>query len=116
MGLCDWQCLSRGHWARDFAYAVTAALPVEDRRAWEKDLLSSYLDALEAAGGPRVPFDVAWLRYRQQTPGALVMWTPVLRHSPLLPDMQPEDVSIEMIRRMATAIDDLEALDATGDG
>lgn len=26
MGLCDWQCLARGHWSRDFAYAVTAAL------------------------------------------------------------------------------------------
>jgi len=22
-GLCDWQCLSRGHWSRDFAYVVT---------------------------------------------------------------------------------------------
>jgi len=36
MGLCDWQCLSRGHWSRDFAYAVTAALTPADRRMWEK--------------------------------------------------------------------------------
>jgi aminoglycoside phosphotransferase (APT) family kinase protein len=44
MGLCDWQCLSRGHWSRDFAYAVTAALTPADRRMWEKDLLARYLE------------------------------------------------------------------------
>jgi hypothetical protein len=36
MGLCDWQCLSRGHWSRDFAYAVTASLTPANRRSWER--------------------------------------------------------------------------------
>src|SRR5882672_5561175 len=31
MGLCDWQCLSRGHWSRDVAYVVTAALTPDNR-------------------------------------------------------------------------------------
>ena len=46
MGLCDWQCPSRGHWSRDVAYAISAALTVENRRSWERDLLARYLERL----------------------------------------------------------------------
>lgn len=112
MGLCDWQCVSIGCWARDFAYAVAATLTVENRRAWEKDLLIHYLDRVEAESGVRIPFDEAWRLYRQQMPAALLMWTVTLCHSPLMPDMQPREVSMEMIKRMTTAICDLDSLDA----
>jgi aminoglycoside phosphotransferase (APT) family kinase protein len=44
MGLCDWQCISRGHWSRDFAYAVAASLTPDDRRNWERALLASYIE------------------------------------------------------------------------
>ncbi len=112
MGLGDWGCVMKGNWARDFAYAVSGTLSVENRRAWERDLLRLYLDCVHAAGGERLSFDEGLLRYRQQLFQGLLMWTPTLCHSPLLPDMQPERVSIEMIRRTTTAIDDLDALDA----
>jgi hypothetical protein len=112
MGLCDWQCIAKGHWSRDFAYAISAALTVEDRRAWERDLLRLYLDRLHAAGGERISFDEGWLRYRQQLFPALLMWTPTLCHSPLLPAMQPERTARELIKRIATAIGDLESLDS----
>ncbi len=111
MGLCDWGCIVKGHWSRDFAYAVTAALTVDDRRSWERELLALYLDRMHAAGGERLGFDEAWLRYRQQTFQGLVMWTPTLCHSPLLPDMQPEAVAVEMIKRITAAIDDLDSLE-----
>lgn len=114
MGLCDWALVCRGFWARDIAYALTTTLAIPDRRAWEKDLLGRYLQRLHAEGGPQISFDDAWTRYRQQMFGALMMWTPTLCHSPTMPDMQPEEISLEMIRRISTAISDLAALDSQG--
>jgi aminoglycoside phosphotransferase (APT) family kinase protein len=112
MGLCDWQCPSRGHWARDFAYAVSAALEPENRRSWERDLLARYLDRLAAQGGPRIEFARGFDCYRQQVLHAFPMWTITLCHSPLLPSMQTEETTREMIRRIAIAMDDLDALDS----
>ena len=109
-GLCDWQCIAQGHWARDLAYALASMASIEQRRAWERDLVAHYLARLALHGGPRVSFDHAWQRYGGQLPGALLMWTPTLCHPPTMPDMQPEDVSLEMIRRLTTAIDDLGVL------
>lgn len=106
MGLCDWQCVGRGHWGRDLAYALSAGLTVEDRRAWERELVQLYADGLG------VPFDEAWLAYRQQLPHALLMWTPTLCHSDLLPHMQSDETSLAMIERMTAAIDDLDSIAA----
>jgi hypothetical protein len=112
MGLCDWQCIGAGHWARDFAYAMGTILAPEDRRNWQDDLLARYLERLREHGGPKVGFDAAWTRYRQQTFAALLMWTPTLCHPPTMPDMQPEAMSLEMIRRLTAAISDLEAFES----
>lgn len=112
MGLGDWQCCSRGHWGRDLAYTISTALTPEDRRLWESDLVSLYLDCLHAAGGLLVNFDEGWTIYRQQLMSALTWWTVTLTPPPGLPDMQPRDTTLEFIRRIATAIDDLESLDA----
>jgi len=109
-GLCDWQCIAQGHWARDFAYAMSTMVDVPQRRAWERELLARYLAKLRAAGGPSVAADAAWAHYREQLPAALLMWTPTLCHPPTMPDMQPADVSLEMIRRITTAIGDLGVL------
>jgi Phosphotransferase enzyme family len=114
MGLGDWQCVSRGHWARDVCYAIGSALSTEDRRAWEKDLLRLYLEEMEREGGPRVSFDEAWLHYRQQLVTALVWWTMTLTPGDDLPDMQPRDITLEMIRRLAVAADDCGTFDAFG--
>lgn len=112
MGLCDWAIAGRGFWARDFAYAVSTTLAPEDRRLWERDLLRRYLTRLSATGGPAVGFDDAWNRYRQQLFGALLMWTPTLCPVPTRPEMQTEETSLEMIRRITTAISDVGALDS----
>jgi aminoglycoside phosphotransferase (APT) family kinase protein len=110
MGLCDWQCLARGHWSRDFAYAVTAALTPDDRRKWEKELLHRYLDRFAELTGARPDCDASFLRYRQQMVHALLMWTITLCHSPLLPNMQSEETTLAMIERISTAMADLDAL------
>lgn len=112
MGLCDWQCPSRGHWSRDFAYALTAGLTVEDRRAWERDLLNRYLDRFAEHTGTRPDFDQSWRWYRQQVLHALAMWTITLCHSPFLPSMQTEATTLTMLERMSVAMVDLESLDS----
>jgi hypothetical protein len=111
MGLSDWQCAGRANWGRDFAYTIGTALTVENRRAWERDLLAYYLEHLARTGGPRVAFDAAWDIYRQQLISGLTWWTVTLCPTPDLPDMQPRDTTLEFIRRLATAMDDLGSLD-----
>ena len=115
MGLCDWQCLTKGHWSRDVSYLLSAALDPEDRRAWERDLLRRYLGQLSAAIGQEIAFARAWDDYRRQMLHAFWMWTITLCHSPFLPDMQPEATTLEMIRRIATAMSDLDSLSAALD-
>ncbi|MDB5968398.1 MAG: hypothetical protein JWQ90_848 [Hydrocarboniphaga sp.] len=110
MGLADWQCCSLANWGRDFAYTIATALTAEDRRAWERELLAYYLEQLAAAGGPAVAFDAAWDIYRQQLIPALTWWTVTLCPTPDIPDMQPRDVTLEFIQRIATAMDDLDSL------
>jgi hypothetical protein len=112
MGLCDWQCLTRGHWSRDVSYVIAAGLTREDRQAWERGLLARYLDRIGTDAGVRVSFDAAWNDYRRQMMHAFWMWTITLCHSPLLPEMQREDTTLEMVGRIATAISDLESISA----
>jgi len=112
MALSDWQCTSTGHWGRDFGYAIATALTVEDRRAWERDLLALYLDRLHSAGGPKVDFDDGWLHYRRQLMSALTWWTITYNPAPGMPDMQPLETAREFVHRLATAIDDLDTLDS----
>lgn len=110
MGLCDWQCLSRGHWSRDVAYAIAAALTPDDRRKWERDMLSRYLERFGALTGAQLDFDGGFRHYREQMVHALLMWTITLRPSPLLPNMQPEETTLVMIERIAMAMADLETI------
>ena len=112
MGLNDWQCLCRGHWSRDLAYCLSTSLSIADRRAWERELVTYYLDRLHAAGGPRIEFEFAWRHYRAQLLGALAWWTGTLGQPPNKQDMQPPEISLEFIKRITTAMDDLDALDA----
>jgi aminoglycoside phosphotransferase (APT) family kinase protein len=112
MGLSDWARVCRGLWARDVAYMLTAALSVVDRRAWEMDLIERYLGKVRADFGIGIGRDEAMRLYRQQMFPALLMWTPTLCPPPMLPDMQPERMSLAMIERITTAIDDHQALDS----
>ena len=110
MGLSDWQCCTRGHWSRDLAYAISTACSIDDRRLWERELIELYLDRLAQAGGPRVSFDEAWLHYRQQLFSVLAFWTVTLSPPPGLADMQPRDITLEFIGRIAAAMDDNDSI------
>jgi aminoglycoside phosphotransferase (APT) family kinase protein len=110
MGLCDWQCISAGHWSRDLSYALSSALSIDQRRDWEDALIDTYLDRFADAGGEAPPRFQATELYRQQLPGALAMWTTTLYPPKFLPEMQPTQTSAEMLRRILTAIDDHDVL------
>jgi hypothetical protein len=60
MGLYDWQAVAKGEWALDFSYAMSVNLTIEDRRAWERELLERYLWRLGEEGVSNPPsFDQA---------------------------------------------------------
>lgn len=109
MGLYDWQCATKGVWALDLTYALGSALTVEDRRAWESDLLRLYLDELAARGGPKLEYDNAWLAYRQQVFHGAAFWLITLGAGLLEPAMQPESVSLVNVERLTTMLIDLES-------
>lgn len=110
MGISDWQNCHVGHWSRDIAYALSTALTVENRRAWERELVAIYLDELASNGGPRVAFEDGFFQYRQQLMTVLAWWTITLHPAPGLPEMQPRATSLNFLERIATAIDDLDTL------
>lgn len=112
MGLYDWQLITRGTWALDVAYALASALTVQDRRAWERDLIELYLDRLRTAGGPALPFENAWLTYRQQPFHGLAFWLYTIGAGRLQPAMQPDEVSLANLERMTNMIVDLDSFDA----
>lgn len=111
MGLNDWQCSCQGHWGRDLAYVISTALAVDDRRAWERDLVAHYADQLTDRG-VATSFDEAWLYYRHNLFSALAWWTGTLGQPPEAPAMQPPEASFAFIGRMTHAIDDVDALDS----
>lgn len=116
MGQYDWQAIVKGGWALDFAYAMTSALAVDDRRSWERELVALYLRELGSAGvGAPPTFDQAFLAYRQQIFHALVFWLYTIGAGPLQPDMQPRDICEANVERMAWAAVDLDSLDSLAD-
>ena len=111
MGLCDWQCIAIGAWARDVAYALGTMLTVEDRRAWERDLIRQYLDAAAPSITAGIGFDEAWDLYRRQMPCGMAMWSANVVRPRFHPEMQPKAVGVEVFRRIAHAMSDLGSLD-----
>jgi hypothetical protein len=114
MGLNDWQAACRGHWSRDVAYALATSLSVDDRRRWEGDLLAYYFEHLQQVAGRRLSFEGVFDAYRQQLMTVLAFWTITINPAPGMPDMQPRDATLEFIRRIAVAMDDLDVLSAFG--
>ena len=114
MGFVDWQVVMRGGWAHDFAYTVNSGCEPEDRRKWDKGLLTAYLEELGQAGGTPPSFDEAWLRYRQQSLFAYAAWAFTIGRASYQPKMQSTETCLTLLRRITTAIDDNDSLTALG--
>lgn len=106
-GLLDWQSIGLMPWAKDVAYFMGSALSVVDRRYYERDLLASYLQALERKGGPQIGLADAWDEYRAQMLQGLV-WMVVTEQ------MQPIDVIAALNERYLSAVSDLDSLGVLG--
>jgi len=112
MGLTDWS-MRYGHWSSDLSYMLLSALRVEDRRAWERDLLARYRQRLAEANVAELPSaDEIWNEYRRQTFHALYFWLTTIGHTALQPDMQPDHISLANLERMSQAIVDLDSIKA----
>jgi len=116
MGLYDRQCIVRGGWARDIAYALATHLTVEQRRDWEQDLVARYRERLAEAGFELANAEECFLAYRQQMPHAMFMWLGTIGRYRLQPEMQPKDITLESVRRTCQAAADLDSLDAVAAG
>jgi aminoglycoside phosphotransferase (APT) family kinase protein len=114
MGFVDWQVVMQGGWAHDFAYTVNSGCEPEDRRAWDRALLELYLDELGRAGGEAPSFDDAWLAYRQQSMFAYAAWAFTIGRAVYQPKMQTEQTCLTLLKRISTALDDHDSLDALG--
>ena len=113
MGLYDWQAVAKGEWALDFTYAMSVNLSIEDRRAWERELLERYLWRLGEEGVSKPPtFEEAWLRYRQQPFHVVVFALFTIGAGRLQPNMQPRDYMMRCWERIATFVDDHDSLDS----
>ena len=104
----------KGSWAHDYAYVVTTALEVADRRAWERDLLDFYLERLAASGGGAIPDAEAWQAYRRATFYPYFAWLYTIGRSRLQPRFQPDEIGLALIRRIGAAIEDLDSWAAVG--
>jgi hypothetical protein len=114
MGVCDWQGGLRGGWAHDVSYLLITAVSIEDRRAWEREVLQFYLEHLAEAGGTAPTVDDAWLSYRRATLYPYFAWIYTLGRSRLQPRFQASDMALTLIGRIAAAIEDLDSLAAVG--
>lgn len=61
-------------WADELSYFIGAALDMQDRRAWERDLLRHYLDTLALNGVTPPAFDDAWIAYGNNLLTGLFVW------------------------------------------
>ncbi|GAB4008901.1 phosphotransferase [Nocardioides ultimimeridianus] len=114
MGHTDWQGTMRGAWFYDYAYLVSTAIEREQRREWERELLEHYLTGLAEHGGRPPAYDEAWLRYRQAVFYAYSAWSFTIGRAFYQPKMQPDEISLACINRVAAAIEDLDSLAAIG--
>ncbi|CAM5239519.1 aminoglycoside phosphotransferase [Streptomyces spiroverticillatus] len=115
MGFVDWQVMMRGSWACDVAYLITSGLAVDDRRAWERDLLALYLEHLAKAGGAAPDPGAAWLAYRRQSLYPLYIWLTTRGRNPIQPRYQPDAICDAIIARTAVAVRDLDAVGAVAE-
>ncbi|HWU25972.1 MAG TPA: phosphotransferase [Rhizomicrobium sp.] len=107
-GLLDFQSVRWGRWAHDVGYFLGGAVSVEDRRAWERDLIEHYLAQLRANGVNAPSSEQARAAYAEQPIYGLLIWLTTM------PEMQHEEVCEEYCERYAAAALDLGSLAALG--
>lgn len=115
VGFLDWQVLRRGNPSVDLGYFLQGAVTVDDRRVGERDLVDTYLEALDLPRDERPTDDELWLRYRASAAHGLALWLATAASD----TWQQPEVSLTLARRYAAAfvdLDSIEAIDELGRG
>jgi aminoglycoside phosphotransferase (APT) family kinase protein len=112
MGLFDWTAVAKGDGTRDLAYALASSLATEDRRAWERDLVTLYAERMAELSGVARDAAETWTSYRQQMLHGFYYWAYTLGGGRMQPKMQPNDLTRIIVQRTAQATVDLETLKA----
>ncbi|WP_137146828.1 phosphotransferase [Mycolicibacterium sp. CR10] len=104
--LFDWQVAAQGPGLKDLAYFAVTSLDPDVRRAVERDLLITYLDALHASAGPRLSFARAWDDFRML---AVTGYTAAAVTAAFSGRLQGEEVTRAGLNRAAQAVQDLDS-------
>ncbi|WP_198328239.1 aminoglycoside phosphotransferase family protein [Methylovulum psychrotolerans] len=107
-GLLDWQLVRIGEGVSDVAYFLATALEPEQRRLCETGLLARYARQLHSHGITDVDIGQLNGRYRAHLVYAFEAMVVTLA----VGDMMPTASNLELIRRTATAVEDLDAFAA----
>lgn len=103
----DWQSLAFGCGVTDVAYFIAGALPRDERRRLEKDLLREYHERLRELG-VTYDFETLWRDYRSRAFGLFI----VAFYASVIVTQTPrgDDMFMAMIRSATDQILDLDAL------
>lgn len=113
IGFFDWGCMAFMPGMRDVGYFLCMGLRVEDRRAYERDLIRVYLERVEAGGGPAMSMAEAWSLYRLHAAYTVPASAPATIYDLLKGKVEFDPhVVAEFLRRSSAAISDLDAFDA----
>jgi hypothetical protein len=95
----------RGNWSLDLGYFVQGSLPIEVRRASERELLEEYRAALTLPADEMPTADEIWLRYRASVAHGLAIWMATLSGGDA---WQRPDICLAFAQRYAAAFIDLQ--------
>lgn len=102
----DWQTTMETSPLADAAYFLGGSVALEQRRAWERDLVRDYSEQL-ASLGVDLGFDACWEQYREQAMHGLMIT--ILGASFSEPDERGDAMFLAMIQRHLQHCVDLDA-------
>ncbi|MBS0469618.1 MAG: phosphotransferase [Proteobacteria bacterium] len=107
--MLDWQSLAFGPGVTDVTYFIAGALPRDQRRAVETELVREYHERLKELGVRDYDFDTLWRDYRSR---AFALFTVAFYASVLVQQTaRGDDMFMAMIKSATDQILDLDALD-----
>lgn len=107
----DWQTFMETSALADLAYFMGGSVEVEDRRAWERDLVREYSETLGELG-VSLSFDECWEQYREQAMHGLMIT--ILGACFSQPAERSDAMFLTMIQRHLQHCVDLDAADFLG--
>ena len=105
--LVDWQTIAETSPLTDIAYFLGGSVTVEDRRAWERDLVAEFCEEL-ARAGVRIEQEEAWRQYRLQSLHGLLII--ILGASFSSSDARSDEMFRLLIERQLQQAGDLDAI------